>query len=127
MEDKNDNQKDIKDVNLSHEELNERLENYSKIGNQKEQFFAIQRLREKYNREIRESQEKRAKTDIYYAQGVRSGLPQASYEKIKEQREQEDQKRRNEILKEAKQYYSKHNSLTRDFDKSKEEEMERER
>ncbi len=108
-----------KDANLTHRELESRLDLYSRIGGQKDQYFKVQAIKQKYGKEVKEIEARRTKADIYYSHGIRRGLPHAHHDTIKYDREQTDQKLRNKITQEAKSYYSKNNSLSKSFQDSK--------
>ena len=110
-----ENNKDIPDANLSHPELENRLEFYSKIGGKMDQYFEIQQIKQKYLSLRKDLDVKRAQIGIHYAQGVRAGLPQTNFESIKQRHEDYDQQLRNMVTKEAKDYYHDKNSLSRAF------------
>ncbi len=108
---------------LSHEELQERLDNYSKVGGEKETYFSLQKIKQKYLKEIEQKQASRNKGSIHYAQGIRSGLPHKDYEEIKDMHNEQDRKMRNDVVNEAKEEYQAKNSLSKSF-KEKDKEMD---
>lgn len=112
-----DNTPDIIKVekDLSDGELQERLDLYS--NGSKEQFFKVQKIKQRYVEKIKEEQIKRTKADLHYAQGVRAGLPHAYHDNLKDIRERQDQHFRDEILHEAKAEYKKQENLTKLFDR----------
>jgi len=102
--------------NLSDAELQKRLDLYSERGNEK-QFFSIQKIKKSYLESNRTELDKRVKSDLFYAQGIRAGLPHTSHESIKYTRAETDQKLRDHIVKEAKSEYRKHQNLSKWFNK----------
>lgn len=105
------------DANLSHRELTERLDLYSKVGNgdKEKQFFEQQHIKIEYQKEVDKRTSNRTIGEIYYAQGKRSGLNQNSPEQIKDMQARQDQKLRNEVYKESKKKYDQTNSLNKYF------------
>ncbi|MDN5215047.1 hypothetical protein QQ020_23400 [Fulvivirgaceae bacterium BMA12] len=104
-----------KGANLTHGELQNRLNLYSRIGGQMEQSFKVQAIKQKYLKEIKEKEVNRSKSDIHYGQGIRTGLPHTRHEILRDQRDRSDQKLRDDVAKEAKSYYSQNNSLSKYF------------
>lgn len=118
----NDDNRQYEDPDLSHEELKERLDMYSAITRSKEEtdrYFDVERMKQKYLDEIRQRGENRTKGGIYYAQGLRSGLRHTPYEDIREMHEEQDRKLRNDVTRQAKEYYNDNDSLKRFFDREK--------
>jgi|GEM_PF-4690545 len=103
------------DANLSHSELENRLEFYSKIGGKMDQYFEIQQIKQKYLNLRKDLDIKHAQIGIHYSQGVMAGLPQTNFESIQQRHEEYDQQLRNMVTKEAKDYYHDKNSLSRAF------------
>lgn len=103
------------DANLSHEELLERLDNYSTVNRDEKPVFSILALKQKYLKDIEAKNANRNKGAIHYSQGRQSGLPQSDYEDIKDNHDQEDLKSRNNRLNEAKEKYRATNSLEKIF------------
>lgn len=95
------------------------MELYSRIGDEKDQYFKVQAMKKEYLKQIKEREVNRTKSDIHYAHGVRSGLPHPHIENIKDFEQQQDQKLRNEVTKEAKEYYKDNNSLSKSFKEDK--------
>ena len=106
-------------ANLTHGELQHRLDLYSRIGGNMDQYFKVQAIKQKYLEEIKEKEASRSKSDVHYGQGIRSGLPHMRHEAIKEMRDRSDQPFRDEVAKEAKSYYSENNSLSKYFKENK--------
>ncbi len=107
---------------LSDKELQDRLDLYSKGS--KEQSFKVQKIKNKYLGQIRDEQAKRSKADVYYAQGIRIGLPHTDYQNIKDARDQADQNFRDQIAKEGKTQYKRHQNLSRLFSKNNSKEKQ---
>ncbi|MDW3191256.1 MAG: hypothetical protein R8G66_02795 [Cytophagales bacterium] len=101
---------------LSNHELKQKLDLYSK-GDER-QFFDIQKIKQRYLNQDLDTQNKRSQSDLYYAKGIRSGLPHTSYDRINQDREYQDQKFRDSIIEEAKPIYRRHKNLSRDFNES---------
>jgi hypothetical protein len=97
--------------------LQHKLDLYSEGG--EKQFFKIQTLKKSYLNQVREQQDIRSKVDINFAHGIRTGLPHAPYDSIKNYREDYDQKLRDQIVAEAKVEYRKHENLGKKFNDSK--------
>ena len=97
---------------LSERHVKERISLYSRMGNER-QYFDIQKLQKSYENRQQETQHNRTQVDIYYAQGLRTGLPHASYESIAYQREQEDRSNRTKLLEQAKAIYNRGQNLSR--------------
>jgi hypothetical protein len=97
------------DQSLSHDELVKKLDTYSKtnIEENVEDYFALQRMKEKYLESIRQKEADRSKASVHYGQGVQIRLPHADYEVIKGDHIGDDQALGNNIAKEAKAYYDK--------------------
>lgn len=95
-------------------QVKERLSLYSRMGIA-EQYFSIQKLKKAYQQKEQKKQQKRTQEDIYYAQGMRAGLPHASHEHIQYHREREDELLKNRVLQEAKSIYRKGENLSRWF------------
>ena len=109
--------------NLSHEELQEKLNLYSTVNRDEKPVFSILALKQKYLKEIEAKEANRNKGAIHYSQGRRSGLPHPDYEDIKDAHDQDDRKLRNDVAKEAKAKYQVKNSLSKSF-KDKEKDMD---
>ncbi|MDW3210277.1 MAG: hypothetical protein R8N23_10445 [Reichenbachiella sp.] len=107
--------------NLSEEEFQNRLDLYSK-GDQN-QFFKIQKIKKRYQNQQREELDKRAKSDLFFAHGIRAALPHTSFENIKYAREQADQDLRDGIVEEAKSEYRRHENLSKWFSHEKDKEL----
>lgn len=105
--------------NLSHGEVLDKLEVMSRIGKLSEEYteshIKIQKIKERYKTEVESNQEKQAKSDIHYAQGLRSGLPHTNHESLQDLRDRKDLDHRDHIVSEAKSEYHKHVSLKRNF------------
>ena len=99
--------------NLSHTELEEKIDLYSK-GDQ-DQFFSIQKIKKRYNEHRTERHNKWSKSDLFFAQGIRTGLPHVSHDQIQFDREVEEQGIRNDVLKEAKGKYRLYQNLSKRF------------
>lgn len=99
----------------SDRQVQDRLDLYSK-GSQ-EQFFKIQKIKKRFVETTKDQEAKQIQADTHYAQGVRAGLPHARYEIIRSSREQADEKRRSQIIQEAKEEYKSHENLTKWFTK----------
>ncbi|AXG72973.1 hypothetical protein DVK85_01480 [Flavobacterium arcticum] len=97
---------------LSERHVKERISLYSRMGNER-QYFDIQKLQKSYENRQQATQHNRTQGDLYYAQGVRTGLPHASYETIAYQREQEDHDNRSKLLAQAKAVYNRGHNLSR--------------
>ncbi|OEK01147.1 hypothetical protein BFP97_06325 [Roseivirga sp. 4D4] len=106
---------EIPNANLSDNELQNRLELYSKIGGKMDQYFEIQRIKQRYLNLKNELHQTRTIADLHYAQGIRTDLPHANIESIRQKHEQYDQQLRNMVTKDAKDYYKDENSLSRAF------------
>lgn len=116
MEESNKNKSNqITPKNLSDQELQKRLDLYS--NGDERQYFDIQKIKRRYIANDSEKQSKRTQADLFYAKGMRSGLPHSSYEKIKSDRENQDQDSRDSVIEEAKSVYRKHQTLSKNFDK----------
>lgn len=111
--------KAVEDPNLSHTELIEKLDTYSKtnIEENVDDYFAFQRMKDKYMNEIEQKEADRTKGAIHYAQGYRAGLPQTSYDDIKQNHVHQDQNLRNNVVREAGEYYKKNNNLNKIYNK----------
>lgn len=109
--------------NLNDKQAKERLDTYSKMGDEK-QYFQIQKIKQEHEKKQKEKQEKRTIADVHYAQGLRAGLPHASYETIQYQRECEDQKQQEQMLKEGKTAYQKGENLSKWFNQKTHNTME---
>jgi len=103
------------DAPLSDKQVQERLDLYSKGG--QEQFFIIQKIKKRYVETRKVEHIKRVQADAHYAQGIRAGLPHARYEVIRSSREASDESRRNQVLEEAKAVYKTHENLSGWFKK----------
>lgn len=106
----------VNEPNLSHDELQNRLDLYSRTNGNERTYFDVQKIKDKYEKEIRQIEGNRTKADIHYAQGIRSGLPHARYESIQITYERHDQNLRNNVAQEAKAYYQKNSSLGKAFE-----------
>ncbi len=115
----NSDKNQYKDADLSHEELQDRLEQYSRVGGQMDEYFKVQAMKEKYLKQIKEKEANRTKSDIHYAKGVRTGLPHVHIEDIRDVQQHQDQKLRNEVSKDAKEQYRDNNSLSKSFKEDK--------
>lgn len=108
------------DAPMSDKELHEKLALYAQVRGSHEQYIEVERIKQRYLTELKERQANRAKQDINYAQGIRSGLPHLSHDEIKWVREQEDDKLRSQTLSDAKEAYRKSNdNLKKSFEESK--------
>lgn len=103
------------DAPLSDKQVQERLDLYSKGG--QEQFFTIQKIKKRFVETRKMERIKRVQADAHYAQGVRAGLPHARYEVIRSSREASDESRRTQVLEEAKAVYNTHENLSGWFKK----------
>ena len=104
-----------KGANLTHGELQNRLDLYSRIGGQMDQYFKGQTIIKRYREQIKEIEANRSKADIHYGQGIRAGLPHTHHDIIKDTRERSDQLLRDDVASKAKSYYSENNSLSKYF------------
>lgn len=104
-----------KGANLTHGGLQNRLDLYSRIGENMDQYFKVQTIIERYREQIKEIEANRSKADIYYGQGIRAGLPHTHHDIIKDTRERSDQLLRDDVASKAKSYYSENNSLSKYF------------
>lgn len=111
--------KAVEDPDLSHNELIEKLDTYSKtnIEENVDDYFAFQRMKDKYMDEIKQKDADRIKGAVHYAQGQRAGLPQADYDTLKQGHELQDQNLRNNVVREAGEYYKKNNNLNKIYNK----------
>ena len=105
------------DANLSHEELEDRLDNYSKInpGEEGKHYFNIQDMKDKYLGELEKMQADHNKGNIHYGMGRREGLPHPDFGVVKENQDKQEQKLRNDVAREAKTAYNENGSLTKSF------------
>ena len=104
-----------KSKNLTHGEVQNRLEVYGRIGDLMHQHNVVQDVKERYQNEISKVGAVRTQADINYSMGIRSGLPHASYETLRSAREMEDQNFRDGVTKEAKARYQEKENLTKRF------------
>ncbi|MEP1782125.1 hypothetical protein [Reichenbachiella sp.] len=104
-----------KSQNLTHGEVKSRLEVYGRVGHLMNRHNVVQDIKERYQSQITKVEAVRTKADINYSMGVRSGLPHASHETIRNAREMADQKFRNGITKEMGQRYKQGENLTKQF------------
>ncbi|MDO5970298.1 hypothetical protein Q4Q35_10820 [Flavivirga aquimarina] len=102
-------------ADLSHEELQERIDLYEKMNKEEKQSFNLQKIKNKYLKEMEEREINRNKGALHYGMGVRSDLPHKDYEDIKDMHNDQDRKLRNDTLKEAKEPYRAENSLEKSF------------
>ena len=116
LEQINEPEKDNLDkANLSHGELQQRLDHYSKIGGMMDQYIEVQSIKKKYLKQVKDMEIKHIRADIHYAQGIRTGLPHTDIETLKDMQERHAQEFRNATAKEAKDYYKENNSLSKTF------------
>ncbi len=103
----------------SHEELLKRIDNYANRSPWDDNTPRIDQLKIKqaYLDRIKKDGVNRNAQDIYYGQGLRYGLPHEPITKMQEDRQVEDQKEREDVLKKAKDYYKDNLGLNRDFNK----------
>ena len=101
--------------NLTHGEVQNKLEVYGRIGHLMHQHNVVQDIKERYQNEIGKVAAVRTQADINYSMGIRSGLPHASYETLRNTREMTDQNFRDVITKEAKARYQEKDNLTKRF------------
>lgn len=113
MEQHKPDQLEFKARNLDDAQTQKRLDLYSK--GEERQFFSIQKIKQRYLNKTRQEAGVRVKSDLFYAQGVRAGMPHASHDLIKYDRQEADQDFRDSILKEAKQVYRRHDNFRRRF------------
>ncbi|MBI1183596.1 hypothetical protein GC194_04960 [bacterium] len=99
----------------SHLELQSRLEVYSRIGGEMDQFVVFQELKAKYMDETESLEFNRVKQDVNLAHGIRTGLPNHDFSKIKQSRDSLDQNKRNDMARIAKDRYMEINSLSKEF------------
>ena len=109
MEEKENRHYTLTPRHLSDAEMQKRLDLYSR--GDKEQFFKVQKIKKRYIEKSREDLNKRTKSDLFFAQGLRTGLPHGSHETIKYDREEIDQKFRDDTVQEAKTEYRRHQNL----------------
>ena len=107
---------------LSHDEMEERMDLYSRIGDRSDQFFDVQRILQKYRKELDDRKDNRLKADVHYAQGIRAGLSHEDINDIRHKQEQQDQVLRNDVVEAAKSLYHENTSLSKSF-KSKDESL----
>lgn len=100
------------DKHLSEKQVRERVNLYSRLGNER-QYFDIQKIKRAYEIKKQKLEQNRIQRDAYYSQGIRKGLPHSSYQKLTQQRELEDAKSRATLLKETKALYRKGNNLSK--------------
>lgn len=100
--------------NLTDAEVQKRLDIYSERGDE-HQYFSIQKIKKRYLEKNNEETNKRAKSDLFFAQGRRAGLPHAPHESIKYARERDDQNFRDGIVEEAKSEYRNRQNLSKHF------------
>ncbi|WP_421896412.1 hypothetical protein [Marinoscillum sp.] len=105
--------------NLSDAELRERLDLYSSVGENLDDRWTIQGMKERYLNDIKEREAKISKAVTHYAQGVSAGLPHAPYNAIQYSYDNEKQALRDVVWEEAKDYYRDKNSLSKEFGESK--------
>ena len=105
--------------NLTDAEVQKRLDLYSERGDE-HQYFAIQKIKKRYLERNNEERNKRAKSDLFFAQGKMKGLPHASHDNIKYARERNDQHFRDGIVEEARSEYRNRQNLSKRFNGGKE-------
>lgn len=114
-----------KDQKLTHQETKDQIDRYSAIGFDSDHAMELQRIKAKYEKDIDATQGKHVEQDINYSLGVRNGLPHAPHHIQQAYRDYQEQKIRDQALKEAKSYYHENNSLSKEFNKEKDDlEME---
>lgn len=104
-----------KEQNLTHHELNNRLQTYSQFSKETKDAFEFERLRQTYLKEMKEREANRNKSELNYTHGERIGLNQQPIEQIRDTNQYIDNKYRNEIHADAKQLYDKNPLLSKDF------------
>lgn len=107
------------DANLSDHELRERLDNYSRIRDHRDHYFEVQQMKQKYEQELSRVEEKRNVARIHYGQGVRAGLPHTPIDNLEAIHKYQDQKLRDDVARDAKNYYHENNSLSKSFQDNK--------
>lgn len=105
---------DLSPQNLNEAEAQNRLDLYSKQGDEK-QYFSIQKIKKRYLNNNRVKSDKRAVSDAYLAQGYRAGFTHASPDTIRYSREIEDQSERDQVLREGRNEYRKGENLSKWF------------
>lgn len=100
---------------LTHAELEERLDLYSRIGGDQKQYFKMQNAKKEYRQELQKRNDNNTKASIYYGEGIRAGLQHQPYENIKNANDRFEQEFRNQIAKETKADYHVNNSLSQSF------------
>ena len=66
---------------------------------------------------MKQKEADRIKGTAHYAQGQKTGLPQPDYETIKQNHIHQDQNLRNNVVREAGEYYNKNNNLNKFYNK----------
>jgi len=105
-------------ANLSDAELRERIEHYASLSENDKDRWSFIEMSQRYGKQREEHDQNRNKQAIHYSQGISSGLPHASYEKIQYQHEREEQNLRDQIAEEAKEVYRQGSSLSKKFEQS---------
>ncbi len=92
---------------LSHKEIEDKLEVYSKVGDKMDRFFTFQKSKEKFKADRQKANDNRIKQDVHYSDGERRGLQQSRHDVIKDDRDWKDQNDRDELMKKSKEEYDK--------------------
>ena len=81
-----------------------------------DQYIEVQSIKNKYLKHINDMGAKHIKADIHYARGIRTDLPHAEIETLKNMQERHAQEFRNATVKVAKDYYKENSSLSKTFE-----------
>ena len=100
---------------LNEQQLDNKLEILSRVGNEQEPYFEIQKVKLKHKSFREEKHKYRTVQNGHYAQGTKAGLSQTPFEKIEKNWEHEDQEERTQTLNEAKAIYNENNSPRKEF------------
>ena len=112
---------------LTPEQAKEKLNLYQSIGHDADHALEYERIKHKYGKDLNQLDDKKIERDINYASGIRHGLPHAPHHILKAMDDYQKQKITDKAMDKAKDYYDKNNSLSKDFNKERDDpEMEKE-
>lgn len=103
--------------NLSDRELQERIENRSRIGYEQQNFITQQKMLQEYRNEKQQREQNHIKAEINHALGDQTRLHQKSIETHRNDKEYVEQQIRNQLDSKSKEQYNQDNSPQIEFRK----------
>lgn len=100
--------------NYSHKELVEKIDRYATVAKTEDQKKEMLDIKDKYIKRSQELPGRRFARNLHYQQGIRASIhTRETLKSFDKQDKLQDQRDRNRVVKQAKEYYHKNYSLTK--------------